>query len=490
MGVHESERSLKGSVRSKECIGTVGRRRWYGLLSQGLGFAMVVLDSTIVNVALPSIQVDLGLSESALSWVVNGYMIPYGGCLLLCGRLGDFCGHRRVFLVGLVLFTVASLGCGIAQTVESLITCRAAQGAAGAAVASSALASLLGQFDEISARAKAFGVWSCMSAGGGSAGLLLGGIATSALGWRSVFFVNLAIGAIVYILCRMGPLTEDRRNSGKSFDIAGALLATAPTTLAIFALFNWEKSGWSSANTLLPLSGMLVSLVLFVVLELRAPAPIVPLTLFHHRRFVLSNVVGALWAAAHTTWSFISTLYLQMILGYDALAAGLALFPTTFVMSVFSLGWSKQLILRFGSKPTLSVGLLLVTVGLALLMRAPAEASFVVDLLPGMFLVGLGGGVGFNSLYLIALSEVSEPDYGVASGMLNSSTVMGASIGLALVAETAAAYTRHLVGDGMSVAVALDAGYRLGFAVGVGFAGVACLAVVAFVRPAIFLPHP
>jgi EmrB/QacA subfamily drug resistance transporter len=451
------------------------RQRWLALLVLCLGVLMIVLDTTIVNVALPSIRQDLGFSETGLVWVVNAYMLTFGGFLLLGGRLGDLYGHRRLFLLGIAGFTVASLACGMAQTQGLLVAARAVQGLAGAVVSAVSLSLIMNLFTEPGERARAMGVYGFVCAGGGSIGVLLGGLLTSALSWHWIFLVNLPIGALVYALClkllprRTTPVAPGR------LDVAGATSVTLALMLAVYAIVNGNEAGWTSAQTLGLLGAAAVLFAAFLVIEARVTAPLVPLSLFALRNVAVANVVGVLWAAAMFAWFFISALYLQLVLGYSAMQVGLAFLPANLIMAAFSLGLSARIVMRFGIRLPLAAGLLLAALGLALFARAPVGGQFASDVLPGMLLLGLGAGVAFNPMLLAAMSDVAPSDSGLASGVVNTAFMMGGALGLAVLASLAAAQTASLGAAGAGAAAALNGGYRLAFALGAGFAAVAAL---------------
>ena len=453
-------------------------KRWWALTLLCLGELMIVLDTTIVNVALPSIRADLGFTETSLVWVVNAYMLTYGGFLLLGGRLGDLYGQRRLFLLGITLFTLASLVCGTATSQGLLVTARAVQGLGGAVVSAVALSLIMNLFTEPTERAKAMGVYGFVCAGGGSIGVLLGGLLTSTLNWHWIFLVNLPIGVAVYALC-MALLPDDRSAAtGERLDVAGAITITSSLMLAVYAIVNGNEAGWASTQTLGLLAGALVLLALFLATEARVRHPLMPLGLFKLRSVAVWNVVGVLWAAAMFAWFFISALYMQLVLGYSAMQVGLAFLPSNLIMAALSLGWSAKLVMRFGIRGPLAVGLLMAAAGLALFARAPVEGSFWIDVLPGMVLLGVGAGVALNPVLLAAMSEVAPSESGLASGVVNTAFMMGGALGLAVLASGAAARTEALSAAGAAALLALHGGYQLAFACGALFAALA--AALAF----------
>ena len=459
-----------------------GRTRWLALVVLCLGDLMIVLDTTIVNVALPSIKEDLGFSESSLAWVVNAYLLTFGGFLLLGGRLGDLFGQRRLFLSGLTLFTAASLACGLAQSQEMLIAARAVQGLGGAIVAVIALSLIMTIFTEPAERAKAMGVIGFIAAGGGSIGVLLGGVLTDTLDWHWVFLVNLPVGVIVFALCLVLLPSSRAPATAARLDVAGAVTVTASLMLAVYAVVNGNEVGWTSAQTIGLLVAAVALLATFLVIEARSRSPLMPLELFRLRNVATANVVGVLWAAAMFAWFFLSALYLQLVLGYSPLEVGLSFLPANLIMAVFSLGVSAKLVMRFGFRAPLAIGLALVAVGLLLFARAPVDGTFAVDVLPSMTLLGLGAGLAFNPVLLAAMSDVKASDAGLASGVVNTSFMMGGALGLAVLASLAAGRTNELVASGVDPLLALNRGYHLAFVVGAVFAAAASVLSAALIR--------
>ncbi|KAF1067414.1 DHA2 family efflux MFS transporter permease subunit [Variovorax sp.] len=460
------------------------RKRWLALMVLCLGVLMIVLDTTIVNVALPSIRTDLGFTETSLVWVVNAYMLTFGGFLLLGGRLGDLYGHRRVFLAGLVLFTLASLACGISTTQGLLIAARAVQGLGGAIVSAVSLSLIMNLFTEPADRAKAMGVYGFVCAGGGSIGVLLGGLLTSSLSWHWIFLVNLPIGVAVYALCIALLPSARGQAHGEKLDVAGAVTVTLSLMLAVYGVVNGNEAGWRSAQTLGLLGTAVALLAIFIAIEARVKHPLMPLGLFRLRSVSVSNVVGVLWAAAMFAWFFISALYMQLVLEYTPMQIGLAFLPANVIMAVFSLGLSAKIVMRFGIRRPLAAGLWLAAIGLALFARAPVDGRFAIDVLPGMLLLGLGAGMAFNPLLLAAMSEVSPSESGLASGVVNTAFMMGGALGLAVLASIAAAQTGSMLAAGASTPLALTGGYQMAFLVGAVFAAVAGLLGALLLRSA------
>jgi EmrB/QacA subfamily drug resistance transporter len=457
------------------------RTRWFALYVLCLASLMIVLDTTIVNVALPSIREDLGFSQTSLAWVVNAYLLTFGGFLLLGGRLGDLFGHRRLFLAGITLFTLASLGCGLAQSQEFLVTARAVQGLGGAVASAVSLSLMMNLFTEPADRAKAMGVFGFVAAGGGSIGVLLGGILTDSLDWHWIFLVNLPIGVLVYVLSLRLLPTARSRAAGR-LDVAGAVTVTASLMLAVYAIVNGNQQGWTSTQTIGLLGGALALLALFLGIEARVGSPLVPLGLFRLRNVATANAVGVLWAASMFAWFFLSSLYLQLVLEYSPLQVGLAFLPSNIIMGAFSLGLSAKLVMRFGIRLPLATGLLLAAAGLVLFAHAPVDGSFVVDVLPSMILLGFGAGMALNPVLLAAMSDVDPSEAGLASGVVNTAFMMGGALGLAVLASLAASRTNGLSATGDSHLVALTGGYHVAFFVGAVFAAFAALIGAVLLR--------
>jgi EmrB/QacA subfamily drug resistance transporter len=460
------------------------RKRWLALIVLCLGELMIVLDTTIVGVALPSIREDLRFTETSLVWVVNAYILTYGGFLLLGGRLGDLYGQRRLFVAGTTLFTLASLACGVAGSQWLLIAARFVQGLGGAVVSSIALSLIMNLFTEAEERAKAMGIYGFVCAAGGSIGVLVGGLLTSGLSWHWIFLVNLPIGAAVCAYC-IALLPDDRpQGAGQRLDVAGAVAITLSLMLAVYAIVNGNEAGWTSAQTLGLLGGALALLAVFLVIEARVKAPLMPFGLFSSRNFSTASVVGALWSAAMFAWFFISALYMQLVLGYSAMQVGLAFLPSNLIMAAFSLGLSAKMVMRFGNRLPLAVGLALAAAGLALFAFSPVEGSFALHVLPGMTLLGIGCGMALNPVLLVAMSEVAPGDSGLASGVVNTAFMMGGALGLAVLASLSAARTEALTAAGIAMPAALTGGYQLAFVFGAIFAGVAALLSAVLLRPA------
>jgi EmrB/QacA subfamily drug resistance transporter len=461
---------------------TDARTRWLALYVLCLASLMIVLDVTIVGVALPSIREDLGFSETSLAWVVNGYLLTYGGFLLLGGRLGDLFGHRRLFIAGISTFTLASLACGLATSQWFLVGARSVQGLGGAVASAVSLSLMMGLFTEPAERAKAMGIFGFVASGGGSIGVLLGGILTDALSWHWIFLVNFPIGILVVLLTLRlvpgaPPVPTDRR-----LDVAGAVTITASLILAVYAIVNGNQKGWTSAETLGVLGAAAVLFGVFLAVESHVRAPLVPLRLFKLRNLSTASGVGVLWSGAMFAWFFMTALYLQLVLGYSPLQIGLAFLPGNVIMGALSIGLSAKLVMRYGIRKPLTTGLLLASAGLLLLVRAPVDGTFVADVLPSMILLGLGAGMAFNPVLLAAMGDVDPAEAGLASGVVNTSFMMGGAVGLAVLASAAASRTSTLVAAGHSEIAALTGGYHLAFLLGAIFAAAAAIIGALLIR--------
>jgi EmrB/QacA subfamily drug resistance transporter len=466
------------------------KRRWLALIVLCSGDLMVVLDTTIVNVALPSIRDDLGFSETSLAWVVNAYLLTSGGFLLLGGRLGDLFGQRRLFLIGISIFTLASLACGLATSQEVLVAARAVQGLGGAIVTALALSLILTLFTDPAERAKALGIFGFVLAGGGTAGVLLGGVLTDLLDWHWIFLVNIPIGVGVFALSLVLLPSARASDAERRLDVWGAVTVTTALILAVYAIVNGNEEGWTSVQTTGLLGTSAVLLAIFLMIEARVRAPLVPLSLFRLRNVATANIVGVLMAAGLFASFFISALYLQLVLGYSPIEVGLAYLPWTVIWGAVSILLSDRLVLRFGIKTPMVAGLLLFTVGLALLARAPVDGNFAVDILPSMLLQGLGGSIAFNPLLLAASSDVAPGDAGLASGVVNTSFLMGGALGLAALAAAADARTEVLLDSGDGALVALNGGYHVAFLLGALFAVVAAGVAAVMLGPSAAAPAP
>jgi EmrB/QacA subfamily drug resistance transporter len=440
--------------------------RWLALPVICIGEMMIILDVVIIGVALPWIRRDLGFSDESLVWVVNAYLLTSGGFLLLAGRLGDLFGHRRMFLMGVGIFTLASAACGVATSEGLLIAARAVQGVGGALISAVGLSLVMTMFVDPAERTKAMGVFGLVVAGGGAIGVLLGGILTDAFNWRWIFYVNVPVGVALFALSLWLLPPSSRPAERVRLDVAGAVTATSSLTLAVYAFANANAWGWASTRTLGVLAGAAALMLLFVVIEIRVRSPLVPLSLLRRRNIAVSNLVAGTWAAGQYAWFFFSGLYLQVVLGYSALEVGLAFFLPRAIMAVVSVGLSARLVIRFGIRAPLATGLGLIALGLVLLSRAPVDGSFVADVLPGMVLVGFGTGMAYNPVFVSAMSDTAPAELGLASGIVNTSFALGGALGLAAFASLATSRTDDLLSSGSEQLAALTGGYHLGLLVG------------------------
>jgi EmrB/QacA subfamily drug resistance transporter len=460
---------------------TAVKNRWLALGVLCLGTLMEVLDTTIVNVALPSIRTDLHFSESSLAWVVNAYLLTFGGFLLLGGRLGDLYGKRKLFLIGIVIFTLSSLACGISTSQNMLIIARAIQGIGGAITSAVSLSLVMDLFRKDDERAKAMGYFGFIAAGGGSIGVLLGGVLTT-LNWHLIFLVNIPIGILVLILGLKLLPTDHIQKIAKNLDLAGAATITSSLLLLVYAIVNGNESGWTSVQTLGLIAVSAILMGLFFWIESHTKAPLIPLSLLKVRNIVVSNIIGLLWAAAMFAWFFLSSLYMQLVLGLTPLQIGLVFLPSNLIMAAFSLWLSARIVMKFGIKKPLSVGLLIAASGLLLLARAPVNGNVLIDVLPSMLLLGIGAGTAFNPVFLAAMSDVKEEESGLASGLVNTSFMMGGALGLAILASLAASLTMNLLAQGHEQLSALTAGYHIAFFTGAVFAASAGLIGAKFLK--------
>jgi EmrB/QacA subfamily drug resistance transporter len=470
-----------GRLRSRGM--TASSSRWPALYVLCAGALMIVLDVTIVNVALPSIQDDLGFSQSNLAWVVNAYLIAFGGLLLLAGRLGDLIGPRRVFLIGLATFTGASLLCALADSQGMLIGARFVQGAGGALTSAVVLGMIVTMFPDPREQAKAIGVYSFVASAGGSIGLLAGGALTQAISWHWIFFVNVPVGVVTALLALR--LVEERPGIGRraGADLPGALVLTAGLMLGVYTILQVGEWGWGAARTLALGDVSLALLAAFVARQARVATPLMPLRLFRSRNVCGANVVMGLWAVGMFGMFFLGALYMQRVLGYDALQVGLAFLPVTVVMGAGSLRLSEPLNVRFGPRATLIPSLMAIGAGLLLFTRAPVDGSYVVDVLPVMLLLGAGAGLAAPSLMTLAMSGATESDAGLASGLVNTTVQVGGAIGLAVLATLAGERTGSELAAGAGQAAALNAGFHLAYLIGAALVGVALVVALTVLRP-------
>jgi EmrB/QacA subfamily drug resistance transporter len=453
-----------------ESQGRTDRRRWIALIVVCLAMLMNALDGSIVNVALPSIQKDLHFSQANLTWVIDAYLITFGSFLLMAGRLGDLVGRKRVFLVGVATFTVASAVCGFANSQAMLIAGRFVQGAAGALSASVILAIIITEFPKTTERSKAMSAYIFVAVGGGAVGLVLGGIISQTINWHWIFFINLPIGVFTFFMGRA--LIEENVGLGvrDGVDVVGSVLVTAALMVAIYGVITATQYGWVSSHTLVFIGVAAVMLICFVVLESKVKKPIVPLHILRLRTLMASSVIRGFLATGMFTTFFLGALYLEHVLHFDPLKTGLAFLPITTTVAVLSTGITAKLVARFGSMRVLMPGLASLFIGLLLLAVAGQHANYLTQVFPAFVLVGYGAGTAFVPLLTIGMAEVPKEDAGLGSGIVNVSQQMAAAVGLAILGTLATNRSNSLIKAGHAVTGALASGYKLAFLVGAGCA--------------------
>jgi len=456
--------------------------RWLSLSILCTGFLLIVVDMTIVNVALPSIQRDLRFSQSGLAWVINAYLIAFGGFLLLAGRLGDLFGRKRVYLIGLAIFIGASVLCGLSFSQPMLIGARFVQGIGGAVSSAVILAMIVSLFPRPDELAKAFGIFSFIASAGAAIGLLAGGLITQAVSWHWIFFVNVPIGIVTAALS-FRLLASDRGiGIEKGVDVIGAVLVTVALMLGVYTIVQSSDYGLGSIRTL-GFGALAVGLlVAFVVRQALATTPILPLGIFASRKLTAANGVQALMSSAFLGFFFVASLDLQRVLGYGPMAIGLAFLPVAIVMGLFSVRFSALLINRFGPLTVLVSGQMVIVVALTMLGLGPANASYAIHLLVPLALLGLGGGLSFPSLTIIAMADARPSDAGLASGLLNTTGQVGGALGLAVLATLAGARTLSLAHGGASATAALAGGYHLAWLVGAGTVVITLVMTISLLR--------
>ena len=460
------------------------RSRWMALVVLCTGMLMIVLDVTIVNVALPSIQADLGFSQTGLAWVVNAYLIAFGGLLLLAGRLGDLAGRRNIFLAGLAVFTLASMACGLAQTQEMLVGARFVQGIGGALTSAVILGVIVTLFPEPREMAKAIGVYAFVASAGGAVGLLAGGVLTQAINWHWIFFVNLPIGIATAVLA-LRVVPRDRGTGlGQGADVPGALLITGAMMLSVFTIVKpASEDGWLAGRTLAFSAVSAALLAGFVVRQLTARNPLMPLRILAARKIAAANLIQVLSVAGMFGMFFLGALYLRRILGYSPLQIGLAFLPVAVVMGALSVRYTDRLAARFGARATLVAGLALIAAALLLFAQAPVRGGYAIHDLPVMLLMGAGAGLAFPALMTVAMSGATPADAGLASGLVNTTAQVGGALGLAVLATVSAGRTSTLAARGQSVTTALTGGYHLAFWIAAGLVAAAIAVAGIVLRP-------
>jgi EmrB/QacA subfamily drug resistance transporter len=451
---------------------------------------MIVLDATIVNVALPSIQEDLGFTQSNLAWIVNAYMIAFGGLLLLAGRLGDLLGQRRVFLAGLAVFTAASVVCAVAPNQGALIGARFVQGVGGALTSAVILGMIVTMFPEPREQAKAIGVFGFVASAGGSIGLLAGGVLTEAISWSWIFFINVPIGIATAALALRYVPGNPGLGLRAGADLPGAALLTGGLMLGVYTILQVTEEGWLATSTL-TLGAVSAALVAaFVVRQARVANPLMPLRLFRSANVAGANLVQGLVVVGMFGMFFLGALYLQQVLGYDPLQVGLAFLPSTIAMGILSMGLSGRITMRFGAKRTLIPSLLFIGAGMLLFARTPVDGSYLADVMPAMVLVGIGAGLSFPALMTLAMSGATPADSGLASGLVNTSAQVGGAVGLAVLATLASERTQGLVADGEAAMAALNAGFHLAYVVGAAVLAAALVIAATVLRSEGTAPAP
>jgi EmrB/QacA subfamily drug resistance transporter len=460
------------------------RSRWVAVVVLCAGMLMIVLDVTIVNVALPSIQADLGFSQTGLAWVVNAYLITFGGLLLLAGRLGDLAGRRNVFLAGLAVFTVASMVCGLSQTQAMLVGARFAQGIGGALTSAVILGVIVTLFPEPREMARAIGVYAFVASAGGAVGLLAGGILTQAINWHWIFFVNLPIGIATSVLA-LRVVPRDRGSGLRSgADVAGALLITGAMMLAVFTIVKpASEDGWLAGRTLTFGAASAALLAGFIVRQLTARHPLMPLRILGARKVAAANLIQVLSVAGMFGMFFLGALYLRLILGYSPLQIGLAFLPVAVVMGALSIRYTDRLAARFGARVTLIAGLVLIAAALILFAQAPIHGGYALHDLPVMLLMGAGAGLAFPALMTVAMAGTTPADAGLASGLVNTTAQVGGALGLAVLATVSAGRTSALTARGDGTAAALTGGYHLAFWLAGGLVAAAIAVGGTVLRP-------
>jgi EmrB/QacA subfamily drug resistance transporter len=482
-------RAAAGGERSPEASGVAQpprrseRRRWIALAVLCLGQLMMVLDATIVNVALPSIQRELHFSQGNLTWVLNGYLITFGGFLLLAGRLGDLVGRKKVFLTGLVMFSAASVLCGVASSQGMLIVARLLQGVGGAVASSVILAIIVTEFPARAEQAKAMGLYAFVSAGGGSIGLLAGGALTQSLNWHWIFFVNIPIGIVAFLLGSALIEENEGIGLGGGVDVLGSILITASTMLGAFAIVKSSEYGLLSARTLGVGGTSLALLGAFLALESRLANPIMPLRVLRLRMLIGSSLVRGLLITGMFSAFFLGSLYLERVLGYNAISTGLAFLPLTASIAVMSLGVAARAVERFGAVNTLVAGLAGIITGLSLLATQGVHASYFPGLFIAFMALGLGAGASFLPLLTMGMADAPPRDAGLASGIINVSVQLFGAIGLATLGTIATDHTKALSASGHALSSALTGGYHLAYVVGAAFVAFGILAALLVLRP-------
>jgi EmrB/QacA subfamily drug resistance transporter len=456
-------------------------RRWKALAVLGIAYLMVVLDVSVVNVALPSIQSDLEFAPEDLQWVISGYALTFGGFLLLGGRLGDLLGRRRLFMIGLALFALFSLLCGFAVSSGMLIGARALQGAAGAILSPSVFSIVMVTFEEGPERNKALGILGAIAGSGAAIGVLLGGVFTEYTGWEWIFFINAPIAATALVFVRRFVRESRNEELRRHFDTLGAVTITAALMLLVYALTQANNAGWGSAQTIGLLLASAALHVVFLVIETRSPSPLVPLRFFRRRTPTGANIVGFGLGTMVFGMFFLLSLYQQQVLGFSALETGVGYLAVA-LSAIAASGIAQALVTKAGVKPVLIVGMLLLGGGLLYFTQISVDGSYLGDLLLGFLLIGVGMGFAFVPISIAALAGVPPLEAGLASGLINTSQQIGGALGVAIMTTVATTRTENLIGEGTDRLVALTDGFSLAFWVGVAFAGISLIATLVALK--------
>jgi len=455
---------------------------WITLLIVSVGTLMVVMGETIVNIALPAIKIDLGLSESTLSWVITIYLLSFGSFLLISGKLGDIFGYRKIFLLGITIYSVASLSLVLNIPVEVFLVARAIQGIAGACISVVSLSEILTLFTETKEKTKALGIFAAVMSAGGSIGVLLGGILTNYGGWHLIFLINIPIGLIIILTGFIFMPLSKSQIRDNHLDIWGAISITGVLTILLFMVSTTQNTDWVSQRTIYLSLIAVILFILFVFVEKKSVNPLIPLKIFKLRSIIISNGIAIFCSSAMLVWSFFTVLYLQLILNFSPLQSALVFMPATIATALFSIFLSGKSVVKFGIKKNISVGLALTVIGLVVLARVNLAGTEVTDILPAMIFLGLASGIIFNPLLLLATKDINESDSGIASGIVNASFMMGGALGLALTINVTSFFKTNIEILGFKIFQGLVGIYQFAFVIGALFAFIAFLLGIFFIQ--------